>query len=403
MGRDRGYGRPLAALCVALVAACGQSSSASMKPPLPRAGTSLSTTTASVSVGSPCTDASIVGSWPLARRAAQLVVIPALDGQIDPLANSIAAGVGGVILIGGEPPADLARQITAANQKTSPPPLVMADEEGGGIQRLANLVGSLPWPRQMAATMTPEEVRVAVQRVAARMRALGVTMDLAPVLDVDGGDGPNSHNPDGQRSLSSDPATAGRYGVAFADGLRQGGVIAAIKHFPGLGGSSPNTDYGPADTQPISILRTQALPPFQAAISAGASAVMVANATVPGLTTGPASLSPEAIDTLLRRQLGFAGLVMTDSLSADAISAAGFSVPQAAVAAVKAGDDMVLFGSTLTAAETALLSPANVSATTAAVITALVTAARSGELPASRLDRAALNVLATKGVQLCSR
>jgi beta-N-acetylhexosaminidase len=305
------------------------------------------------------------------------------------------------VLIGATPGPNLATQIANADRHATVPPLVMADEEGGGVQRLAALVGSLPWPRQMAASMTTSQVVAAVSTVARRMRALGVTVDLAPVLDVDGGDGPSSTNPDGQRSFSADPSTVSRYGMAFVEGLRQGGVLAVVKHFPGLGGASANTDYGPATALPFSTLRGTALPPFKAAVAAGAAGVMMANASVPGLSSGPVSLSTAAIQQVLRGDLGFSGLVITDSLSAGAITSAHNSVPQASAAAIEAGADMVMFGSTLTAADVALLSPANVAATTDAIISSLAAAVRVGQLPQGQLNEAVLKVLTAKGIHLC--
>lgn len=327
-------------------------------------------------------------------------MVPALDGQIAGLAASIAAGAGGVILIGATPAPDLAREIANANLRAALPLLVMADEEGGGIQRLAPLVGSLPWPRQMVATMSTAQVQAAVGAVAARMRALGVQVDLAPVVDVDGGNGPSATDPDGLRSFSADPLTAARYSAAFVAGLRQGGVLSVAKHFPGLGGSTANTDYGPAATLSLSTLRTTAIPVFSAAIAAGATGVMVANASVPGLTSGPASLSAALIQQSLRDQLGFSGLVVTDSLSAGAIAAAHYTVAGAAVAAVEAGADLVLFGSTLTPADVAQLSPANVLATTSGIIAGVASAVRAGQLPESTLNEATVRVLAAKG-HLC--
>jgi beta-N-acetylhexosaminidase len=192
------------------------------------------------------------------------------------------------------------------------------------------------------------------------------------------------------------------YGEAFARGLAQSGVLAVAKHFPGLGHASGNTDAGPASTVPFADLQRAGLLPFRAAVQAGVPAVMMSHATVPGLTTGPASLSPAAVSDLLRRQLGFTGLVLTDSLSAGAVSSAGYSLATAAVAAVRAGDDMLLFGSTLTATETALLSPANVAASTRSMVAALVNAVQSGSLPQSRLDDAVLHVLAAKHVDACA-
>jgi beta-N-acetylhexosaminidase len=128
---------------------------------------------------------------------------------------------------------------------------------------------------------------------------------------------------------------------------------------------------------------------------------MVANAAVPGLTNLPASLSPAVINGFLRHDLGFGGLVLTDSLSAGAISQSGYQLPQAAVAAISAGADMILFGSTLTPADVAQLSPANLSATINAVVGAIVAAATSGSIPMARLNAAVSHVLAVKHADLC--
>jgi beta-N-acetylhexosaminidase len=352
-----------------------------------------------------CTNLKVIDSWPVARRGAQLVVVPALNARLTGLGPSFAAGAGGVVILGPAAPGTLGGAVVAANrgEPAGVPLAVMSDEEGGGVQRLAGMVGSLPWPRQMAATMTPDQVSSLARQTAARMVAVGVNVDLAPVLDVDGGPGPNSQNPDGLRSFSAIPAVASRYGLAFAAGLQQGGVLSVVKHFPGLGGSDANTDVGPAATLPLATLRTQGLLPFQAAIAAGTPAVMVANATVPGLSTGPASLSSAVIQGLLRGTLGFHGLVLTDSLSAGAISATGLDLPGAAVAAVAAGADMVLFGSTLTPAAVAALSPPAVNSSMSAIVNALVSAVGSGRLTTARLDAAVLDVLTAKRTTLCPR
>ena len=336
----------------------------------------------------------------MARKAAQLVVVPSLDFNIDQLGPAVSAGAGGMLFLGNAPaPADLAARVGRAAALAPPdaPLLTMADEEGGGVQRVAGLVGSLPWPRALAAADTPEQVTRLAAAVAERMRGAGVGMDLAPVLDVDGGAGPSASDADGQRSFSALPPVAAAYGVAFIKGVEAGGVIAVAKHFPGLGGASGNTDVGPSRTLPLASLRSEALPPFTAAIAAGVPAVMVANATVPGLSAGPASLSPAVIEGLLRGELGFSGLVLTDSLSAGAIAQAGYSVPGAAVAAIEAGADMVLFGSTLTPAQVALLAPGAVRATFESIVQAIQGAVASGQLPQGRLDAAVLHVLAVKG------
>ena len=339
-----------------------------------------------------CTVAGQLGRWSLERRAAQLVVVPAEEDDVLPVRPLVAKGVGGIILFGsGAPPALPAN--LAALQRSAPrslPALVMADEEGGGVQRLANLAGSLPWPRTMAATLTVAQTRALAERVARGLRAAGVTMDLAPVLDLSDGPGPDAAHPDGARSFSIDAKITTAYGLAFAQGMLQGGVIPVVKHFPGLGQASYNSDFGPSSDPPLRGLTAAALRPFQTAITAGVPAVMVGNVSVPGLTGGlPASLSTAAITGLLRQQLGFRGLVLTDSLSARAVQDAGYRVPRAAAHAIGAGADMVMFDSS------------DPGATARAIIAGIAAAVRAHRMPVSRLDDAVQHVLVAKHVSLC--
>jgi beta-N-acetylhexosaminidase len=298
-----------------------------------------------------------------------------------------------VILFGASAPANLAADVQSlsAVAPNRVAPFVMTDEEGGVVQRMANLVGSIPSAREMGATMTPAQIRQLATGLARRMRAAGVTMDLAPVLDVDGGQGPNDRDPDGTRSFGSDAKIAAADGLAFAAGLQDGGIVAVVKHFPGLGGATGNTDVTPASTLAWSALKGAGFVPFEDAVNAQAPAVMIANAIVPGLSNLPASISPTVITTLLRGQLGYRGLVITDSLSATALGAIGYSVPQATVAAIEAGADMVLYNATV--ATVALLTNETVSA--------LVSAAGAGTLDRARLVNAVMHILTAKGVDLC--
>src|SRR5207302_8825331 len=151
------------------------------------------------------------------------------------------------------------------------------------------------------------QIQASGTQVGRNMYANGVNMDLAPVVDVDGRNvPPGATNPDGWRSFSGNTAVVTRDGIAFMNGLRSAKVIPVLKHFPGLGGSTGNTDNGAAQTLPWSTLKQVAIPPFAAAINDGAPAVMVSNATVPGLTTLPASLSP-AVMPALKITLHFQG------------------------------------------------------------------------------------------------
>ncbi len=358
------------------------------------AGTGTGGRTTTAAPTSPrCTTTGVLATWTPTRLAEQTMVVPVAETAVGSVTRQVAAGAGGVILFGSSAPANLASAL-AALKAAAPggvPPLVMTDEEGGAVQRMPNVVGTLPSARQMGATMTPAQITALAADVGRKLRGVGVTMDLAPVLDLDAGPGPNSSDAIGTRSFSADPAVAASRGLAFAAGLGKGGVVAVAKHFPGLGGASGNTDLGPATTLPWSTLQAGGLLPYQQAVRSGVPAIMVANASVPGLTSLPASLSPSVITGVLRGQLRFGGLVLTDSLSAGAISAAGYSVPRAAVAALAAGADMVLFTATA----------AGVAGLTGQTVDAVVAAVAAGTLSRARLQDAVAHVLAAKGVDLC--
>ena len=419
----RGATATAIALSAALLAGCGSPSSvpgtSSTQTPTTASTTSTSTSTTSTttttttttttspstttsstittlpatSTTTACPSANDLSTWSVQRLAAQTVVIPVDEGAVVSIRPEIAAGAGGLILFGSSAPTDLGERLQSleASAPGGIVPLVMADEEGGVVQRLANLVGSLPSARQMGATMTPAQIRRLATGIAVRMRAVGVTMDLAPVLDVDGGQGPNNQDPDGTRSFSTDPKIASADGIAFAEGLEAGGVVPVVKHFPGLGGATGNTDVMSASTPPWSTLQKVGLVPFQDALAARLPAVMIANASVPGLSSLPASISPEVITKLLRDQLGYDGLVITDSLSAVSLTAIGYLVPAATVAALEAGADMVLFNADASA----------VAGVTNQIVSAVASAVASGRLPRSRLENAVAHILLVKHVEVC--
>jgi len=355
--------------------------------PSPRASASTSPTVAA------CSNQTMLAKWTVDQLAEQVVAVPVLETDVGTVQAEVGQGVGGILLYGSDAPTDLGVQLKSleASAPGGIVPLVMTDEEGGGVQRMANLVGSLPWAREMGSTMSPAEIESLAESTGQAMLQQGVTMDLAPVLDVDGGVGPNAVDPDGSRSFSPDPTVASNDGVAFAEGLIGAGVIPVVKHFPGLGGASANTDDGPASTLPYSTLQGAGLRPFEAAVNAGLPAVMVSDASIPGITTLPASLSSAAIEGLLEGQLHFHGLILTDSLSAGAITALGLGVAQATVESIAAGSDMVMFSSG---------DPAQV---TAAIDAAMVVAVTDGQVSTSRLVDAVSQVLAAKDVDLCSK
>ena len=384
-----------AAACAALVlAACGQSAAQSATSRR-AAAASTAASTAAKRTAAPavvCSNSSRLATWSNQRLAMLTIAVPVSETAPADVTAEVAAGAGGVLLFGTAAPRNLGADLAAL--RTRVPGrlglLVMTDEEGGGIQRMANLVGSLPWPAWMGAHWSAAQIRAAVERVGLRMAAAGVNMDLAPVADVDGRNVAPGTDPDGWRSFSGNSAIAARDTVAFMDGLRAAGVIPVLKHFPGLGGSSGNSDLGPAHTLPWPTESRVGLPPFTAAIAAGAPVVMVSNDTVPGLATNPGGLSPTTISYELEGKLHFHGLVITDSLTAGAVSGAHFSVPQAAVQALRSGADMVMFGLV-----------GNVSGETSAIAGAVVTAVARHQLDRSRLIAAADAVLTVRHVNLC--
>ena len=339
---------------------------------------------------------SIVADWSLTRVARETVVVSTQATGLSSVTPAATQGYGGFLLFGSSAPANLATTLASLRhlEPDGLSPMIMTDDEGGGIIRFPNLVGEWPWAQTMGATMTPAQIRQQGQRVGLAMVRAGLNVDLAPVADVDArAVWPSATNPDGLRSFGGSPAADARDVTAFAAGLASANVVAVVKHFPGLGYATGNTDNAPAATQPWSVLRTTGLVPFRAAIAGGVRAVMMSNASIPGLTSLPAGLSAVAVSQL-RHQLGFTGLIMTDALGAGAISARHLSVAQASVAALAAGVDQVLNGNPASAG----LSLQTASMTTAAIVAAVA----HGTLTRTQLVAAAAQVLASTNRLTCA-
>jgi beta-N-acetylhexosaminidase len=226
-------------------------------------------------------------------------------------------------------------------QKLSAVPLLnAADFEFGVGMRIA---GGTQFPRAMAfgAAGDPTFAEQAGRIVAEESRALGIHVDFAPVADVNN----NPRNPViNTRSFGEDPQVVGQMASAFVRGLHAGGMLATLKHFPGHGDTDVDTHLGlaviPHDRTRLERVE---LPPFRLALSAGADAVMVAHVGLPNVDASgaPATLSAPVVNGLLRQQLGFQGLVFTDSMSMAAIARIA-SPGDAAVRAIEAGADIVL-------------------------------------------------------------
>ena len=226
----------------------------------------------------------------------------------------------------------------AQSQCLAYPILTMLDEEGGEV---ANVKASWapPWPRTMAASGATR-VREWERVNGAGLRAAGVDLNLAPVADV-------RTNPlddvIGDRSFGSSPSVVAPLVSAAVQGLHDGGVGATIKHWPGLGGAAGNPHVAiPTDPESEAQWTKTQLPGFRAGIAAGADAVMTTSVYVPGLGAGktPAVFSASVVGRL-RTQLNFDGVIMSDSLSMNGIGVK-WPLPQAAVMALQAGNDMLL-------------------------------------------------------------
>ena len=336
-----------------------------------------------------------VSSWTLTQLANETIVVSLNVANVGAMVPAAKAGFGGLLLFGASAPVNMATTIARVQARTLHPypMLVMTDEEGGGVQRLTNVIGSIPWASTMGKNLTPQRIMGVGARIGSALLNAGVNVDLAPVLDVDARHvAPGRADPDGYRSFSGSATVVAQDATAFMRGLAAANVTSVVKHFPGLGGASQNTDYGPAATRPWAQLKKIGLVPFEVAINAGASAVMLSNASVPGLTSMPASLSPAVVQEL-RQSLGFRGLIMTDSLSAGAVGALHLTPPAAAVKALQAGVNMILAGGPQ--------SPVSSLSLAQSIASAVVSAVNNGALSLATLQLDAAQVLATRNVIAC--
>ena len=254
--------------------------------------------------------------------------------------------IGGVILFPdpSADPATVGKEVAdlqeAAAEAGEASLLVAIDQEGGEVKRLPGLPPELAPPEM--AERGPETARGQGLATGRALAGLGANVDLAPVLDIPA-------SPDSfiaSRSLGSTASDVAENGAAFAGGLAEGDVAATGKHFPGLGRSAVNTDLEPSEVDASRAELRADLEPFERAIDAGMPLVMLANAAYPALgSDAPAFASPKVSIDLLRDELGFAGVTITDDLDAGAVRAE-FDRASAARAAVAGGSDLLLFAQT---------------------------------------------------------
>ena len=295
----------------------------------------------------------------------------------------------GTVLLFGDNVADaagLARLTTdlraLGRQAGLPAPLLVTlDEEGGRVMRVTDGVAPLPSEQELGSR-GPQGVHDAEADTAAGLHRLGVQLDLAPVADL-------RTNPAdaviGDRSFGGDAAVVGPLVAAAVGGLHDGGVAATLKHFPGLGGAAGDPHAAiPSDGESLDQwIATQARS-FQAGIDAGADAVMTTAVVVPGLdpTGTPALFSHVVVTGLLRDRLHFQGVIVTDGLGMGGVTML-HSLPDATVAAVRAGNDLVLLNSVDAAYQ-------------AAAIEAVKQQVRTGAISADQVQASAARVIALR-------
>jgi beta-N-acetylhexosaminidase len=306
-------------------------------------------------------------------RLAAACLVPSFAGPERPdwLRPWLEGGLGGICLFASNvrDPEQLAA-LTASLRQDAPRLLVALDEEGGDVTRLEVADGSsFPSALGLGVVDDVELTEAVAAAIAAELAAVGVNLNLAPVADVN----TNPDNPViGIRSFGSVPELVARHVAAFVRGTQRAGVAACAKHFPGHGDTRQDSHHE------LPVVDAPELEPFRAAVEAGVRAVMTAHVVVRSLGPEPATVSPAAM-RLLREELGFDGLVVSDALDMRAV-ADTIGVEESAVQALAAGVDALCLGPAI--------GPEGV----AAVRDAIVAAVESGRLPEERLAEAAARV-----------
>ncbi|MER6483745.1 glycoside hydrolase family 3 protein [Streptomyces virginiae] len=318
-------------------------------------------------------------------RDALAVLQPGFEGTTAPawLLRRIGEGLTSVGLFGRNiaSPGQLAA-LTAQLRAERDDVLVAIDEEGGDVTRLEVRGGSsFPGNLALGAVDDTRLTRDVAHELGRRLAECGVNLNWAPSADVNS----NPDNPViGVRSFGADTDLAARHTAAYVEGLQGAGVAACTKHFPGHGDTNVDSHHAlPRIDVDLDTLAARELVPFRAAIEAGTKAVMSAHILVPALDpTRPATLSPQILTGLLRKELGYEGLIVTDGMEMHAI-AGTYGIERGSVLAIAAGADAICVGGGLADEDTVLR-----------LRDALVAAVREGTLPQERLADAAARVRA---------
>jgi beta-N-acetylhexosaminidase len=283
------------------------------------------------------------------QRLAAACVFPGFPGLEPPdwVRRRLSEGLGGVLLFAWNvrDPEQVARLVEALRAER-PEVVVAIDEEGGDVTRLEAATGSsYPGNLALGAVDDVELTRRVASSMGAELRAVGVDLNLAPVADVLAN---TESGIVGVRSFGSDPTLVARHVGAFVVGLQEAGVSACSKHFPGHGDVAEDSHF---DLPVVESVSEEALLPFRAAIEAGVRGIMSAHLVVSSAGDEPATLNRALLHDLLRGELGFEGMAITDAVEMGAISAT-IGPAEAAVRALVAGADAVCLGHDLADEET---------------------------------------------------
>ena len=319
------------------------------------------------------------------RRLALRTLLAAFEGETAPgwATDLLADGLAGHTLFGfnivDRP--QLAA-LTALLHDTRPGVLLAIDEEGGDVTRLAHHQGS-PYPGNAAlgAVGDVDLTRRIYRTIGAELDGLGLNLNLAPTVDVNTAD----DNPViGTRSFGADPRMVSAHAAAAVAGLQQACVAACAKHFPGHGATIADSHHElPTVDVPLDLLRQRDLPPFAAVVEAGAKAIMTAHIRVPVLTgDAPATFSRPVLVDLLRGELGFTGVIVTDALEMRGAADYAGGIPEAAALSLAGGADLLCIGHEVDAE------------LVEAVVREIAAAVADGRLPLARVEEAAERVTA---------
>ncbi len=333
----------------------------------------------------------ILQSMPLEQRVGQLFMVSVYGKGLAETTSAFLQDMtpGGVAMFtyNGSTPQEMTQTINAWQSAVSKigaqvPLLVAIDQEGGTVARLTDGFTPLPWGGALGA-MPPEDARKVGQMAAEELGAVGINVNLAPVVDVR--TEPNNLFIE-RRALGTNPEMVGMAASAFVQGMQDRNVIGTLKHFPGHGPAGDSHTTLPVVTYDRARVESEELVPFLMGIKGGAEVVMVGHLVYPALdpTPGlPASLSPVIIQDVLRKQLGFDGVVMTDAIDMGAITD-HFDRPTSAVMAIKAGVDMIATGPNMPMAEQQVMKQA------------ILDAVKRGDISEARIEESARRVLALK-------